>query len=156
MEHGLNPFEAINRDGTAAEVENALSSVPRRQKVMSYGDDNLVKGFAGPKKGEKTCYEKKWYTCTELRQAKASGNFGKVFGWTVSAIGSGPLQTAQSALVKFLFDDADVDGVIYGFRSEIYKNSGDTRAALKSVFDWINAYSQTVKVADSGDPSPWS
>lgn len=163
----LNNLEAINLDAsggsgnlTPLQAEQALLSVPKSQKVGSYGDDYLASGFAA--KGGKICFEKDWYTCTELRQAKASGTWTKVFGWTVSALVSssttmaGPLTVTQAGLVKHLFSDAGVDGVIYGSPGNNYEDSDDIRAALRSVMEWINGHSGTVKVADLMDPSPWS
>lgn len=145
---GLNANEAINYDDsnykTPSEVNNeGLKNVPAGRKVGSYGDDDLAYHFG-------TCNEKPGdtgarYTCTQLVQARQSGIWGKIFGWT-STIG-------QSALVEDLFTTAAVDGAIYGSPSDIY--SSKMAPAATDIMNWIQKHPNTKK-ADSKDPPPWS
>lgn len=142
VQGNLNENEAFNYDGspdkTPRQVSADYGSVSKDQKVASYGDDDLTKGFGN-------CTEDSWYTCTELRIAEASGNWGKVFGWTVAE--------GQTGLSNDMFSKAHVDGTIYGHASDIYADVEWAQAASKIVLDWIHNNAGN-KVADSGNP--WS
>lgn len=144
LRYNLNDNEAFNYDGspgkTPAEVNKDYADLQVSRKVASYGDDYLTKGFGD-------CHEPSWNTCTELRQAGDTGNWGKIFGWTVSV--------GQADLVGKLFGEADVDGVIYGFKETLYYDHPESRDAANSVLDWIKKH-PSVKVADNDDPSPWA
>ncbi|KAL8807894.1 MAG: hypothetical protein Q9200_004481 [Gallowayella weberi] len=100
---GLNSNEAINLDGNPKQVLDLFQrNGPKDQsrRVSSYGDDDISFEFG-------TCQEDKYNTCTELRQAVASGKFGRVFGWTSTA--------GKGDYVRKELDTAGVDGIIYGF-----------------------------------------
>lgn len=146
----LRPDEGIDYDAssnnktenkTPKDTIEALRDVNKGHRIGSYGWDELAESFGN-------CHEAAYKTCTELRQAKESGNWAKVFGWTVTR--------GQGELVDKLFDVAGVDGTIYGFANEKYSRHKDTRAAAKEVLDWIDKHRKTVKVADASDPLPWT
>lgn len=118
---GLTEKEAINLDGKAQQLKerfesSGISAV--KQRVMSYGTDNLLYDFGN-------CHEPDYYTCTELRQAAQSNMFGQLYGWT--------LTTGQQNYNDLLLGDADVDGIIYGFGGTAFYDHEDTRAAFQDI-----------------------
>ena len=145
----LSSAEGINYDGssdnhsenkTPKDTIKALQDVKVAHRVGSYGWDELKNSFGD-------CYEKDFYTCTELRQAKTSDNWATVLGWTATT------EAGDTDFVNKLFNDAKVDGMIYGYSSEKYHDSADSRAAAKEIQDWIDAHKADVKLADS---LPWT
>ena len=148
----LRADEGINYDGssndrstnkTPKDTIKALQSVKVGHRIGSYGWDLLQNSFG-------TCHEADFNTCTELRQAKESGNWAKVFGWTATD------EAGDTDRVNQLFNIAKVDGMIYGFPSAKYYDDAGTRAAAKEIQDWIANHNKDVKLADSNDPNPWS
>lgn len=139
---GLNSNEAINLDGNPKQALQRFENggpVDKSRRVSSYGDDELPHEFGN-------CEEDSYYTCTELRQAVDSGNFGKVFGWT-STIG-------QSEYVRKELGTAGVDGIIYGFKGADYEDATDTRAAANDILDWVRSHPDRRFVASNDNP-PW-
>lgn len=138
----LNSNEAINLDGDPkAAFQRFQNGGPtdKSKRVSSYGFTELPEGFGN-------CWESSYYTCTELRQARMSGNFGQVFGWTLSV--------GQSQYVEKELGDADVDGLIYGFKREDYNNTGNPRTAAVDILNWVNNHPDRRFVATNNDP-PW-
>lgn len=137
---GLNEDEAFNEDNSAKQtpqqVKPDYGNIKQSQKIASYGDDDLTKGFGD-------CTEASWNTCTELKIAEDSKSWGKVFGWTVAQ--------GQTELVDKMFGTAKVDGTIYGHESEMYNNDEWTQGAALSVIGWIDSHPD-YKIADSGNP----
>ncbi|KAL8690032.1 MAG: hypothetical protein Q9218_004432 [Villophora microphyllina] len=139
---GLNGNEAINLDGDPKQALQRFESggpADRSRRVSSYGYADLPHEFGD-------CGEEKYYTCTELRQATASGKFGKVFGWT-STIG-------QGEYVRKELESADVDGIIYGYSNANYDDVPDTRAAANDILDWVRSNPDRRFVATNNNP-PW-
>ncbi|KAI4246293.1 MAG: hypothetical protein L6R40_001961 [Gallowayella cf. fulva] len=139
---GLNSNEAINLDGNpkkALGLFEAGGPKDRSRRVSSYGDSDFSFEFGN-------CQENEYYTCTELRQAVASGKFGKAFGWT-STVGKGDY-------VRKELDVAGVDGIIYGFASADYKDTADTRATAKDIVDWVKSHPDRRFIATNDSP-PW-
>ena len=145
----LSSAEGINYDGssdnskenkTPKDTIKALEDVKVDHRVGSYGWDLLSHSFGD-------CTEKDFYTCTELRQAKTSKNWATVLGWTATT------ETGDTGFVDKLFNDAKVDGMIYGYSSDLYHDSADSRLAAKEITDWIDAHQADVKLADS---LPWT
>ena len=117
---GLNNNEAINLDGDLKKALQLFESggpTDQTRRVSSYGDTDLSHEFGN-------CQEGQYYTCTELRQAVASGKFGRVFGWT-STIG-------QGGYVHKELDIAGVDGIIYGFGGADYKDAVELVPLLRT------------------------
>ncbi|KAI4274723.1 MAG: hypothetical protein LQ337_003722 [Flavoplaca oasis] len=138
----LNSNEAINLDGNPKEaLQRFQSSGPtnKYKRVSSYGWPEISTGFGN-------CREASYQTCTELRQAVDSGQFGKVFGWT-STEGDGEY-------VKKELETAGVDGIIYGLSNEDYVDGLKTRAAAKDIVDWIKSHPGQGFIA-TNDDSPW-
>lgn len=143
---GLNANEATALSGTSTAVMESYTTsgvaVSPRQRVMDYGYFNLPFEFG-------TCSERKYYTCTELRQAallRDQGRLGKVFGWTSAA--------GQAKLVDQLLGTAKVDGLIHGFKNTDYYDHKDTRAAARDVREWVRVNGRMYRMAGNGDP-PW-
>ncbi|KAL8681816.1 MAG: hypothetical protein Q9224_006823 [Gallowayella concinna] len=139
---GLNSNEAINVDGNPTQVRELFQSggpADQSRRVSSYGDVDFSFEFGN-------CKEDKYNTCTELRQAVASGKFGKVFGWTAT-VGKGDY-------VRQELDIAGVDGIIYGFGGADYKDAADTRAAAKDIVEWVKGHPHRRFIATNNDP-PW-
>lgn len=136
----LTENEAINEDNSAQktprQVLGDFGDVKRNQKIGSYGDDDLFKGFGD-------CTEPSKNTCTELRIAKESGHWGKVFGWTVAQ--------GQDNMVDKMFGQAKVDGTIYGHEQDLYNDDQWTQAAAKSIHDWIDGHGG-YGLAQDGNP----
>ena len=89
---------------------------------MSYGYFQLGWGFGN-------CDEETYYTCTELRQAVKSRQFGKSFGWTSSK--------GQADLVDKLLGRAGINGLIYGKPVDMYKDDEECRAASQDIIRWV-------------------
>lgn len=139
---GLGKGEAVNVDGdpreTIKEFEIELS-VAVEGRVASYGSNDLPVDFG-------SCREEGYYTCTELRQAVESRGFGKVFGWT-STVG-------QAEYVDQLLGVAQVDGLIYGFKDEDYRDDGKTEAAARDITSWLRDHPDRLHLAGRDEP-PW-
>ncbi|OAQ58551.1 phospholipase D [Pochonia chlamydosporia 170] len=138
----LNHNEALNLNGGSGEIIGRFKSSNFhnvRQRVLSYGSNELPKEFG-------TCYEPTYKTCTELRQAVNSRQFGKVFGWTVTA--------NQWTYAGRLMNDAHVDGVIYGPANSDFYNTDITRTAFRDVRDWVNKKRDSRYMASARD-APW-
>ena len=138
----LNSYEAINLNGMTQKVlEGFQNQGPAQvaQRVMSYGYFHLPYEFGN-------CSEKKYYTCTELRKGVEERQFGKVFGWT-SAVG-------QAAYVDKLLGLAGIDGLIYGFKTVMYEDDEDTRAAARDIILWVENHPDLRYIA-TNDDVPW-
>lgn len=137
----INANEALNLNGASRTVRSAFaaSSVSFPQGVMSYGNWILPLQFGN-------CDETSYYTCTELRQAKASRAFGKVFGWTTGS--------KHEWYVEKLLGTAGVDGLIYGFQLTSYYDHAETRDAARHVLDWIKRNPHRRYLATQED-EPW-
>ena len=102
IRNNMTSNEALNVNGMTPDVikvfENGAPPVQLSQRVMSYGYFHLRWEFGN-------CDEKNYYTCTELRQAGGSRQFGKSFGWTSSK--------GQADLVDKLLSRAVIYGLIY-------------------------------------------
>ncbi|KAI4164604.1 MAG: hypothetical protein LQ342_001917 [Letrouitia transgressa] len=139
---GLNSNEAINLDGNPKEaLERFQKGGPENisRRVSSYGYSELPYEFGN-------CEEENYYTCTELRQAVGSGQFGKVFGWT-STIG-------QGEYVRKELEVADVDGIIYGYKRDDYYDAEETRSAANDILSWVGSHPDRRFVATNDNP-PW-
>lgn len=139
---GLNSNEAINLDGNPKgalqRFENGgPADISRR--VSSYGDSDLPHDFGN-------CGEDSYYTCTELRQAVDSEEFGKVFGWTSTI--------DQGEYVRKELETAGVDGIIYGFKNADYEDATDTRAAANDILEWVRSHPDRRFIAGNDNP-PW-
>ncbi|RYC79541.1 hypothetical protein BFJ63_vAg17577 [Fusarium oxysporum f. sp. narcissi] len=137
----LNSKEAINVDGRAAPLlEEFTVNGPAdvRKRVLSYGDPDIGYLFGN-------CSEPgdAHLTCTQLRQAAASGAFGKTFGWTAAA--------GQTQYVEALLR-VGVDGVIYGLRGADY--DGSAAQAAKEIRNSLEKYSDRYYLAGKDD-NPW-
>ncbi|KAJ7735724.1 putative phospholipase D precursor [Mycena metata] len=137
----LSDREAINLDGQAADVARAFEDGPANQdkRVMSYGWFYFPKGFGD-------CHEKSYQTCTELRMGAQSGNFGKVFGWTVSS--------GQAEYVNKVLDETDIDGLIYGRMWWDYVDNEDTRSTAADIVNWVKAHPDR-RIMATNDQAPW-
>ncbi|KAL8794723.1 MAG: hypothetical protein Q9195_002677 [Heterodermia aff. obscurata] len=138
----LNSYEAINLNGETQEVLQGFQTQGPEQvekRVMSYGYFHLPFEFGD-------CYEKDYYTCTELRQAVQARQFAKVFAWT-SAVG-------QGQYVDKLLGLAGVDGLIYGFKTAMYKDVEDNRAAAQDIIQWVENHPHLRYIA-TNDDTPW-
>ncbi|KAK4139208.1 phospholipase D [Dichotomopilus funicola] len=133
--------EAINLNGRVEDVAPAFAKGPeaRFKKVMSYGYYNLPFQFGNG-------HEKRYYTCTELRMAARSHEYGKVFGWTTAA--------GQAYYVDKLLGEAGVDGLIYGFKMTYYYDHENTRAAAGDIISWVRNHPEKRFMAGKGD-FPW-
>lgn len=139
---GLNSNEALNINGEASEVTEAFqrNGEPEKgRRVMSYGYFNLPFQFGN-------CGEKRYYTCTELRQGAEGGSFGQVFGWTAA--------TGQHWQVDKLVGTAGVDGLIYGFKATYYYDHADTRNTVALIREVVGEYSDRRYIARQED-EPW-
>lgn len=138
----LNDMEALNMNGAAKEVQREFTTngpADKSKRVMSYGYYDLPFEFGD-------CKEKKYYTCTELRQAVESDAFGKVFGWTSS--------NSQSWYVDKLLGEARVDGIIYGRKAKSYKEDKDAVEAAQDILRWLEHHKDR-RYRAGQDDSPW-
>ncbi|KAH6612866.1 phospholipase D [Chaetomium sp. MPI-SDFR-AT-0129] len=133
--------EAINLNGRVEDVAPAFAKGPeaRSKKVMSYGYYNLPFQFGNG-------HENRYYTCTELRMAAQSNEYGKVFGWTSAA--------GQGYYVDKLLGEAGIDGLIYGFKMTYYYDHENTRAAAGDIISWVRNHPEKRFIAGKGD-FPW-
>ncbi|KAJ5597336.1 hypothetical protein N7537_007420 [Penicillium hordei] len=134
-------WEALNLNGKSKKVEdwfNRHGPMAKNKRVMSYGYFNLPFQFGN-------CWERDYYTCTELRQAVKSQGFGRVFGWT--------LATGQDKYADKLLSEG-VDGLIYGFKATYYYDHVDTRRAANSIKRWVNNHAGSHRMANQND-DPW-
>lgn len=131
--------EAINLNGRVEDVGPAFEKgpEPRSKRVMSYGYYNLPAGFGN-------CYENRYKTCTELRMGAQSHKYGKVFGWTSA--------TGQRYYVDKLIGEAEIDGLIYGFKATYYYDHQDTRSAAADIKASVLSHGRYL--AGKGD-FPW-
>lgn len=138
----INANEAITLNGRALYINNLFESRGPSdvgKRVMSYGYNELQIEFGD-------CYEPDYYTCTELRQATQAKVFGLVFGWTLSA--------DQKQYADLMLDDADVDGIIYGFKWTYYYDDPRTRSPVQDIKSWINKHPERRYLATVKD-KPW-
>lgn len=138
----LNSNEAINLDGDGQQLTELFESLgPLRvsKRVMSYGDNYLGSGFGD-------CTETSWCTCTELRQAIETKKFGQVYGWTLS--------TGQNEYATMMLDDADVNGIIYGFKATPYYDHPDIREPIENIKTWLEKHPDRRYMATRKD-KPW-
>jgi sphingomyelin phosphodiesterase D len=136
----IKGFEAVNMNGVAQKClkvfSNKAASVDNAKLVMSYGYAFLSRQFGN-------CHEDGFNTCTELRKAHEMNKFGKVFGWT-------SLQ-GQAEYVHKLFEEAGVDGMIYGRRANHYVSSDDTKEAAADILNWMRGHAETHHIATMAD-----
>lgn len=134
MKKSLNENEALNINGKADDFQAAFAQdkdlVPKQKQIMSYGYFNL--GFQFDT------------TRNELKKAAESHTFGKVFGWTLANHDS-------KTYVDQLMGDADVDGLIYGFKATHYYDHVDTRGAFNDIKNWVEKHSDTHRLAAKDD-----
>lgn len=138
----LNSMEAINMNGKAKDVQQEFVNngpADKSKRVMSYGYYNLPFEFGN-------CWEKKYYTCTELRQGAESDTFGQVYGWTSS--------DDQAWYVDKLLGEARIDGLIYGLKVTYYHDDKDARAAAKDILKWLDDHQDRRYLAAQSD-NPW-
>jgi sphingomyelin phosphodiesterase D len=138
----LNLNEAVNLDGDGPRINRLYDSLgPSKisKRVMSYGDNELWWGFGD-------CTESSWYTCTELRQAALSKKFGAVYGWTLSV--------NQNNYAELMLDNADVDGIIYGFKTTPYYDHPDIREPIEYIKSWLEEHPERRYMATRND-KPW-
>ncbi|EFY88254.1 phospholipase D [Metarhizium acridum CQMa 102] len=139
----MNKNEALNLDGKGKDLEeyfrtSNVTDVTRR--VLSYGASSVTWEFGN-------CYEEEYYTCTVLRQARESGNFGRVFAWTLH-------QGEKRSVLDFLFGNAGIDGIIYGPENVPFRDDLDTRAVYQDIREWVDRNSHGRYWATAND-SPW-
>ena len=130
--------EAINLNGNPKDTVKSLEGVNSWTRVASYGDTELPHEFGD-------CHEDKYFTCTELRQAKNSEEWGQVFGWT--------LADKQTEYVGKLLGQANIDGLIYGFKRKYYTDDPETHAAARDISSWVENHPQR-HMAKNENP-PW-
>ncbi|KAH7323122.1 hypothetical protein B0I35DRAFT_450261 [Stachybotrys elegans] len=125
LRDNLNDNEALNVEGDAEFVKKIFDNggpSDKRKRVMSKGLFNPWLNFGD-------CSGDGSGICPQLRLAARSGNFNKVFGWTIAA--------ANTAQARKLMSEADVDGLIYGFVMTYYYDHKDTRKAFQILADWL-------------------
>ena len=87
--------------------------------------------------------------CNQLRlgsKARDNGQLGKVFGWTTTE--------NEYQYVDKLFGVAKVDGILYGPRASMYKNTTSNRSAANDILEWVRTHSATHRLATQDD-KPW-
>ncbi|KAG8410326.1 hypothetical protein J3459_017138 [Metarhizium acridum] len=139
----MNKNEALNLDGKGKRPRRVfrtsnVTDVTRR--VLSYGASSVTWESGN-------CYEEEYYTCTVLRQARESGNFGRVFAWTLH-------QGEKRSVLDFLFGNAGIDGIIYGPENVPFRDDLDTRAVYQDIREWVDRNSHGRYWATAND-SPW-
>lgn len=143
IRNNMTSNEALNMNGQTPDVitafENGAPPIQQSQRVMSYGYFSLRTQFGN-------CDENNYNTCTELRQAVESKQFGKVFGWTSSK--------GQADLVDKLLGRAGIDGLIYGKPFNMYADDEECRAAAQDIILWVHAHPDLAYFATNNDP-PW-
>ncbi|KAE8153388.1 hypothetical protein BDV25DRAFT_169051 [Aspergillus avenaceus] len=134
----LNANEAIALSGETTEIlylYNATGGgVSARQRVMDFGDVWLSQGV--------DVYPQLRYGSWMRDQ----GALGKVFSWTSSERDTG--------MVRYLLREAGVDGFIYGYPMDEYRDADAPRAALKDIVEIVEAHPDTHRMA-TGDDVPW-
>ncbi|KAF9524790.1 hypothetical protein CPB83DRAFT_860701 [Crepidotus variabilis] len=137
----LNHNEAVNFNGELTEVQEGFLHGPANtsRRVMSYGYFNLPFQFGN-------CREKRYYTCTELRQGVESAEFGKVFGWTSSG--------SRAKYVDKLLGEVGIDGLIFGHKVSYYRNDEESRAAARDIYHWLEDHKDRRYLATQQD-APW-
>ncbi|KAF7591939.1 hypothetical protein BBP40_000847 [Aspergillus hancockii] len=142
----LNRNEAICLSGYAKTVvelyDNFSPSLPANQRIMEFGEVDLGRGFGD-------CHKDDGKICSELcrgRDARNEGKLGKVLAWTSTE--------GDAKYVNDLLGVTGVDGIIYGFQEDDYRDEPQTKAAFKDIFDWVSAHSATHRMATTKD-IPW-
>ncbi|XWW99230.1 hypothetical protein V2A60_007239 [Cordyceps javanica] len=135
IRQSLSSSEGFNVNGRAAFAEKELGSagIAVSQRVMSYGYFNLPFQFET--------------TLGELKEAKQSGAFGKVFGWTLA-------NHNNKSYASRLLGEAQVDGLIYGFKAAAYYDHVDTRSAFNDIHAWVKGNAGQYRLATIDD-IPW-
>ncbi|KAK9444125.1 phospholipase D [Metarhizium brunneum] len=139
----INKNEALNLDGKGQDLQERFRNANMTEtarRVLSYGASSVTWDFGN-------CYEDGVYTCTVLRQAMESGNFGRVFAWTLHG-------GERRSVVDFLFGNAGVDGIIYGSENDPFQDNLDTRAIYQDIREWVDRNSHGRYWAAAND-SPW-
>ena len=144
----LNANEAINYDGsveyTPSEAnEMYLRNVQRGHKVASYS-----RGYAKLKNHFGDCVINNRDTCNQLKLAHESGEWAKVFGWTVTK--------GMTTEVDALLGIAWVDGMIIGDANDIYADEERFVEAMNDVKMWVSEHKETHRLADAKSPPPFS
>ena len=143
IRNNMTSNEALNLDGKTQDVvkafENDAPPIQLSQRVMSNGLFSLGWYFGN-------CDEKDSYTCTELRQAAESRQFGKVFGWTSSK--------GQGDLVDKLLGRAGIDGLIYGKPFNMYTDDEACREAAQDIIRRVQNHPHLAYFASNNEP-PW-
>ncbi|RJE18155.1 phospholipase d [Aspergillus sclerotialis] len=142
----MNENEAVCLSGTADRVmelyKSTGTSIPAKQMIMDYGGGELEKGFG-------QCPGDSGDTCTELWKGSKNrddGKLGKIFGWTS--------REDDTEFVDKMLGEASVDGIIYGFPNDEYKDDSGPRAAGQDIIEFVRSHSDTHRMATRNDP-PW-
>lgn len=138
LRDGLTQYEAINVDGPTSDVAAAFTDGPggKGQKVMSYGQFDIKVGFGDCKNDGGRC--------AELKKGAGSGEYGKVFGWTVL--------DGRKKEVDQLLGETQVDGLIYGYSFADYDEGA--KKAQVDMKKWIEQNPEKRYVA-TGGTLPW-
>ncbi|PGG99490.1 hypothetical protein GX51_06310 [Blastomyces parvus] len=145
IQGNLKDGEAVCLSGEVDTVmkhyQNQGSGVSPTQRVMDYGYTELHKGFGN-------CKEDRYKTCAGLRnaaKARDNGQIQRVFGWT-SQVGDGKRVAA-------LFDQAHIDGIIYGFGGTRYYHDEESEVAAKDITEHVKKSSN--RYMATGADKPW-
>ncbi|KAE8384032.1 hypothetical protein BDV23DRAFT_167669 [Aspergillus alliaceus] len=134
----LNANEAIVLSGETNSILHFYNTtginIPARQRVMDFGDSWLNQGV--------DIYPQLRYGSWKRDQ----GTLGKVFSWT-SAEG-------DTEMVQYLLRETGIDGFIYGYPMDEYKDAGAPKAALKDIVNFAEAHPDTHRMA-TGNDAPW-
>lgn len=134
----LNTNEAIVLSGETDSILHLYNTtgidVPARQRVMDFGNSWLSQGV--------DIYPQLRYGSWKRDQ----GTLGKVFSWT-SAEG-------DTEMVQYLLREAGIDGFIYGYPMDEYKDASASKTALQDIVDFAEAHRHTHRMA-TGDDAPW-
>ncbi|AFH89870.2 phospholipase [Corynebacterium pseudotuberculosis] len=142
----LRDGEAVALSGPAQDVLNDFArsgnKILTKQKIADYGYYDINQGFGN-------CYGTRNRTCDQLRkssEARDQGKLGKTFGWTIA--------TGQDARVNDLLGKANVDGLIFGFKTTHFYRHPDTENSFKAIKRWVDKHSATHHLATVAD-NPW-
>lgn len=135
----IQPMEAISLSGKANTVLNEFTTyapnLPAEKRVVDNGLFMIELFF--------NCTLKELQQAANLRNNQVISN---TFAWTIT--------NNQSYYVDKLFGQADVNGIIYGYRNKRYDDSKRNVQAFDSLANWVSAHPETHRFATDED-IPW-